>query len=210
MNDLKINEFAIELQKKVKNNNLPDPEIIDYYTDIENRRIWIDYDIDDTLLEVVKQIFKYNQEDRDIPIEKRKPIKIFIYTYGGALDAMFALIDAIMLSKTPVYTYNMGLAMSAGFQILISGHKRFATALSTALYHSGSGGTSGTFEQTEAQMKEYKRKVAIMQEHCLKRTKINKSLFSKNKTKDWFMSSQEQLEYGVVDKIVNDIDEIYN
>ena len=209
MNDLKINEFAIEIQEKVKNSNLPDPELIDYYTDIENRHIWIDFDIDDSLLEIVKQIFKYNQEDKNIPVENRKPIKIFIYTYGGALDAMFALIDAIKLSKTPVYTYNMGVAMSAGFQILITGHKRFATSLSTALYHSGSGGTSGTFEQTEAQMKEYKRKVAIMQEHCLNCTKINKSLFSKNKTKDWFMSSQEQLEYGVVDKIIDDIDEIY-
>lgn len=211
-NNETLEKIAINLEKALDNGALPEPELLEYYKGLEERTIWIDYDIDESLLEVAKQIIRINREDakNHIPVEKRKPIKLLIYTYGGDCGAMFALIDAIEMSKTPVYTYNMGKALSAGFQILISGHKRFCVSHSTALYHSGSGGTMGTYEQTEAQMNEYKRLVALMQENCLSKTRIDKKLFAKNKAKDWFMSSKEQLEYGVVDAIITDIDEIYN
>jgi ATP-dependent Clp protease protease subunit len=112
------------------------------------------------------------------------------------------------MSKTPVYTYNMGVAMSAAFLILISGHKRFATKNSTALVHSGSGGTQGTYEQTKAQMADYEHCVKVMREHVLAKTRISSQKFSKKNNIEWYMYADEQIENGVVDKILESVDEL--
>ena len=102
----------------------------------------------------------------------------------------------------------MGVAMSAGLLILLAGHKRFCLKKSTALAHSGSGGAQGTYEQTEAQMKDYKRFVDTMRNYIVDRTHIDTKTLNKYKTKEWYLYSEDQLNYGIVDKIVDDIDEI--
>lgn len=91
---------------------LPDPELLVYYKNLENRTFWIDYEIEASLLEISKYIIQFNQEDKDIPIENRKPIKLFIFSYGGDLDVCFNLIDICLASKTPIHTINAGVAMS--------------------------------------------------------------------------------------------------
>lgn len=74
---------------------------------------------------------------------KREPIKIYINSYGGNLYDMWSLIDIILNSKTPIYTYCTGYAMSAGFKIFLAGHKRFVSKHATLLYHQLSGWTGG-------------------------------------------------------------------
>ena len=54
---------------------------------------------------------------------ERPPIKLVINSYGGSVDDMFGLIDVILTSKTPIYTYCTGYAMSAGAMIFLAGHK---------------------------------------------------------------------------------------
>lgn len=202
------NQIVFNLPEGVENLKLPDPNLVEFYKNLDERILWIDFTIDEALLDISKYILRYNMEDKDIPIEMRKPIKLLIFTHGGRVDATFNLIDIMEMSKTPIYTYNMGNAMSAGFQILISGHKRFCLKRSTALYHSGSGGTQGTFEQTQAQMKEYKRINSVFEKDTLAKTKIDSKTFAKNKIKEWYMSAEEQLHYGVVDEILGDINQI--
>ena len=211
MNTINTNlpQVQVEIPPVLENLQLPSPELLQYYKDANDRVIWVDYDIDDTLMNVTKQILEYNKQDKGIPVENRKPIKLLIFTYGGDLYPTLALIDVIKISKTPVYTYNMGLALSAGFQILISGHKRFCLANSKALYHSGSGGTQGTYEQTEAQMREYKKMVAYMENNTLNRTKIDLKTFNKNKSKEWYMDANEQINYGIVDSVIESADELF-
>lgn len=211
MNTINTNlpQVQVEIPPVLENLQLPSPELLQYYKDANDRVIWVDYDIDDTLMNVTKQILEYNKQDKGVPVENRKPIKLLIFTYGGDLYPTLALIDVIKISKTPVYTYNMGLALSAGFQILISGHKRFCLANSKALYHSGSGGTQGTYEQTEAQMREYKKMVAYMENNTLNRTKIDLKTFNKNKSKEWYMDANEQINYGIVDSVIESADELF-
>ena len=204
-----FNGIEVKLDKTLENIKLPEPELLEYYNNLNERTIWIDYEIDDAIIEVSKMILRFNKEDVNIPIQDRKPIKLLLFTYGGSVDVTFQLIDVIRLSKTPVYTYNMGVSMSAGFQILISGHKRFCLPNSIALYHSGSGKTSGTYEQTEAQMKEYKRSITVFEQLTLAQTKIDAKTFSKNKTKEWYMDVNDQLKYGIVDSVITDLDQVY-
>lgn len=185
---------------------LPNPKLLSFYSCKESRIIWVDDDIDESVLEVSRTILEYNRQDAGIPVEQRKPIKILLYSYGGDGQACFELIDVISLSKTPVYTVNMGVAMSAGLLILLAGHKRYCMPRSTALVHSGSGGTSGTFEQTEAQMKDYQHFVKMMRDFIMERTKIDQKTLAKNKGKEWYLYPEDQIAYGVVDEVVADID----
>ena len=196
------------IPQNLDNLQLPSPELLTYYRNLEDRVIWIDYGVDETILEVSKLIMGFNKEDRDVPVEQRKPIKLLLYSYGGDGQACFSLLDIIALSKTPVWCINMGVSMSAGLLILLAGHKRFCLKNSTALAHSGSGGTCGTFEQTEAQMKDYQRFVETMRDYIIERTNIDKKTYNKYKNKEWYLYSEDQIKYGVCDKIIDDIDEI--
>ena len=196
----------IETEDSKATLSLPNPSLLTYYKNLENRVFWMDCTIDEDIFEVSRNIIDINRQDKDIPIEQRRPIKLMIYSYGGDGQACFSLLDTILLSKTPVYTINMGVAMSAGLILLLSGVKRFCVKRSTALIHSGSGGTSGTYEQTEAQMKDYQRFVKEMREFILERTKIDNKLLTKNKNKEWYIYAADQKELGIVDEIIEDID----
>lgn len=200
--------MKIMIPKNLENLQLPSPELLTYYRNLEDRVIWIDYGVDETILEISKLIMYFNKEDTDIPVEQRKPIKLLLYSYGGDGQACFSLLDVIALSKTPVHTINMGVAMSAGLLILLAGHKRFCLKNSTALAHSGSGGASGTFEQTEAQMKDYKRFVDTMRNYIIERTNIDAKTLNKYKSKEWYLYAEDQCKFGIVNKIIDDIDEI--
>ena len=200
--------MQVLIPNNLENIQLPSPELLTFYRNLEDRVIWIDYGVDESILEVSKQIMYFNKEDKDVPVEQRKPIKLLLYSYGGDGQACFSLLDVIALSKTPVYTINMGVAMSAGLLILLAGHKRFCLKNSTALAHSGSGGASGTFEQTEAQMKDYKRFVDTMRNYIIERTNIDTKTFNKHKNKEWYIYSEEQIQYGICHQIVEDIDDI--
>ena len=200
--------MKIAIPGNLDNLQLPSPELLTYYRNMEDRVIWIDYGIDESVLEVSRLIMHFNKLDKGVPVEERRPIKLLLYSYGGDGVACFSLLDVIALSKTPVYTVNMGVSMSAGLLILLAGHKRFCLKNSTALAHSGSGGTSGTYEQTEAQMKDYKRFVDTMRDYIIERTNIDTKTLNKYKNKEWYIYSDEQVKYHICDKIVDDIDEI--
>lgn len=186
---------------------LPAPELVQFYKDYDNRNIFIS-DIDEDLFATTKLIYDYNASDKGKPIEERKPITIQIMSYGGDLYQAYALISAILASTTPVITINCGVAMSAGLLILLAGHKRYAMKYSTAMIHSGSGGAQGTYEQMEEQQKNYKKLVDLMRNYIMERTTIDSKLFNKNKTKDWYITDTEQVELGIVSKIVENLDEI--
>ena len=112
---------------------LPNPGLLEFYNDLRNRILYIDDGVETQMaVEIHKLILAWNREDKDLPVEERKPIKIMIHSLGGAVPDMNTIIDTIMLSKTPVYTYNIGMAYSAGFDILLAGDKRFCLPKSEA------------------------------------------------------------------------------
>lgn len=205
-----LDSLGMQMGEGIANAQLPDPDLLAYYDQLENREIWLDSQVNIGTLTISKLIMHFNKVDdrNNTPIEERKPIKIFIYSYGGEVAACFNLVDTIQLSKTPVYTYNMGVAMSAAFVILLAGHKRFALPRSTALVHSGSGTTQGTFEQTEAQMKDYKHSVEVMRNYVLSRTTIDQKTFNKNKNTEWYLYIEDQLKYGIVDEEIKTLENL--
>lgn len=198
----------VSIPESLENLQLPSPELLNYYTDLKERKIWIDGEIDDGLLEVSKHILRWNKEDQNIPIEQRKVIKLFIFSNGGSADATFNLVNICELSQTPIYTYNMGNALSAGLLILLAGHRRFCLHGSHALMHSGSGGSAGTYEQVESATDDYKWFIKYMHAFILRRTKIEQKTLNRYKSKDWYLYAEDQVKHGIVDAIITDISEI--
>ena len=133
-----------------------------------------------------------------------KPIEIYIDSYGGAVYQCMGLLGVMEKSVTPIHTIVTGCAMSCGFMILISGHKRFGYKLSTPLYHQVSTGFRGKVQDMEESLEETKRLQKMIEKITLAQTEIPKKRLKevlKNKV-DWYMTAKEALELGVIDEII--------
>lgn len=197
--------------ESIKDQTWPCPEEVTYWEARQNRTFYIDYEIDENydLIELSKIIIQMNMAEKDIDKKDLKPIYLWVFSYGGSLDQAYSFIDLCMSSRIPIITINMGVAMSAGLLILLAGHKRYGFKHSQAMIHSGSAGFSGTAEQIEQAQKSYKKQLEQMKQYIISRTKITENLFEENRTKDWYLSDEEQVSYGVVNKIIESFDEIF-
>ena len=204
------NMMLLQIPAEIENLKLPNPELLDAYTDRKNRLILIDYDIDDGLLhEVGRQILEYNREDKGKSVNERTPIVILINLGGGCLDSTYATIAIMETSKTPIVTVNMNCAYSAAGLILMAGHKRYCMPRSQVLIHSGSAqGIGGNFEDIQESTKSYKKMVEEMREFIVSKTKIDKALMKKFQARDWYLDTSQQTELGVVDEVLTNLDEI--
>ena len=205
--NIRVLDILIPPEADVK---LPDPELVNYYKEYDNRNIFIDYDIDENLFDVTKQILEYNRLDKlnKVPVNKRKEIKLFINSFGGDLYQAYSLIATILASKTKVVCINMGVCMSAGLLILLAGHERYAMKFSTAMIHQGSGAAQGSYSEMEEQQKNYKKLIDTMKDYILDRTEIDSKMFGRNRQKDWYISDTEQVELGIVSGLIENIDSI--
>ena len=119
-----MDNITLQIPQPLENMNLPNPELLTYYSDLEKRIIWLEEEVNECTLEFVRKIIEWNREDEMNGLEPkdRKPIKIFFFSPGGDLDVNYALIDTIRLSKTPVYGINIGRCCSAAAYIYLSCH----------------------------------------------------------------------------------------
>ena len=133
-----------------------------------------------------------------------KPIKIYIDSYGGAVYQCFGLLGVMEKSETPIHTIVTGAAMSCGFMILISGHKRLGYSLSTPLYHQVSTGFWGKVQDMEDHLAETKRLQKKIEDITIEKTQISKKKLTEilKRKVDWYMSAEEALQLGVIDEIV--------
>jgi len=204
--DFDINDFLdIDVPK-----DLPSGASYEYYSGLKNREIWLDTDVDveaGTLI-FIKQIIRWNREDLGKPIEERKPIFLYCFSFGGDLDICNSIIDTIECSNTPVYTVNVGRCMSAAAYIYLAGKKRYAFSKSYFLFHQGSGSLTGNYSEVDSQMEDYKKKVSALTGLMKKYTSYTEKEIQKNIKKEWYVSSQEALGNGVCDKIVENLDEL--
>jgi len=166
----------------------------------------------ESMNKLTKSILEINEDDdylvklygiNDLEY-KRQPIKLYIDSYGGSVYQCFGLLGVMEKSVTPVHTIVTGAAMSCGFMILITGHKRFGYPHSTPLYHQVSCGFWGKVKDLEEKLEETKRLQKKIEDMTLEKTSISKKKLKevlKNKI-DWYMSAEEALTLGVIDEIL--------
>lgn len=205
-----MDEIVVPIVDSMKDKQYPTPEEFTYWKARENRTFFIDYEIDECydLLELSKIIIQMNMEERDIPDDELKPIYIFIHSYGGDIEQANYFCDLVQSSRIPIVTIGMGVAMSAGFLIFLSGRRRYAFKHCQMLVHSGSAGFQGTAEQIEEAQKNYKKQLDSMKAYILERTSIDEKTFNKNRNKDWYLTSDELEKYNIADKIITSFEDI--
>lgn len=136
--------------------------------------------------------------------DPEKDISLYINSPGGSVTAGLAIYDTMQYIKCDVSTICMGMAASMGAFLLSSGTKgkRYALPNADIMIHQPSGGAQGQATEIE-----------ITAKHILKtKEKLNKILaentgkpieeIAKDTDRDNFMSAEEALEYGLVDKVL--------
>ncbi|MCD8290015.1 MAG: ATP-dependent Clp protease proteolytic subunit, partial [Prevotella sp.] len=172
--------------------------------DVENRRLYLNSEVDESVVDnLVYHIFRFNRLDKDLPVDERKPIILYINSPGGSVTDGFALIDAIIQSKTPVYTVNIGSAYSMGFLIFIAGKHRYSMPNATFLCHDGS---SVAWDSMSKLKDRVEFEAGQMEEHTkdyiLAQTDITDKMYERNKRIEWYFYPDEGKKLGVVTHIV--------
>lgn len=135
-----------------------------------------------------------------------QPIHLVVSTYGGFIDEMFGLYDAMQFLPCPVYTIGLGKIMSAGVLILAAGKKghRQIGANARVMIHPVSGGAGGNVFEVINETEEMKRMQRSMCDLLIECTKMTKSQVDKfmKAGHDCYITPQEAVNLGIVDNIV--------
>ena len=188
--------------------SMPNPDEYLYWTLKEKRTYWIDFEITENydLLTLAKEVIRINIEESNVA--NPTPITFYIHSYGGDLDQAQFFCDLIESSNVPIITVAAGVAMSAGLLIFLSGKKRYAFKHSQLLIHQGSASFSGTADEIKSAQESYEKKLKRMEEYILSHTSIDKKLFDKKKSSDWYVSGDELVTMGIADKILESFSDI--
>lgn len=158
---------------------------------------------------LVERILDFNRADEGIPIDKREPIRLYINSPGGEVTEGFALVSAIRLSKTPVYTVNVGEWCSMAFMIGIAGDRRFSLPYMTFLMHEGTSFVVGSAGKAHDRAKFNERfKNEVMRAHVLECSKMTASQYDALERVEFYMLPEDALEYGFIDEIVTNVNSI--
>ena len=203
-------DFDVDIEKVLVSCGMVDE--VFYLKDLKQRKLFLNTDVcPESVEDLVKHILQYNREDNGIDVTNRKPILLYVSSNGGEVDAGFELIDTIMMSKTPVYTINLGYQYSMGFLIGLAGHKRFATRNAKYLMHDGSNFIYNSGAKAQDQMEFNKRVEDRVKQYILSRSSLSSDEYDSKLRVEWYLFSDEAKEKGFVDYIIGedcDIDEI--
>ena len=193
---------------ELPDNTLPDPSLLQYYAFLSERKLFLEEDVGFPIMDMIKMIMRWNQEDKDIPVEQRKPITIYIMSDGGYMSFMWAMLDAMLTSKTPIVTVNLGVAASAASLVFLAGSKRLMMPTATVIIHEGSTEVAGDANKVMDATRNYNKELAKMKEFILSRTSIPPRVLNKKAKDDWYIDAATALEYGLCHKVVESLDEI--
>ena len=186
---------------------LADPSLVNFYTDLDNRTYWLNDEINNYTFDLVQYIVRWNREDKDIPIEQRKPIRIIIDCPGGHLSVSETVSSIIKMSKTPIYGIALGYVASGASVIYLSCHKRFALPNSVFVLHKGScSGVSGTYDEIVAFARDYEKQMETLINFYIENTDYTEDEIVENIQTDWYIRTKEALEKGIVNELVTSID----
>lgn len=204
-----IGYIDIAIPGNAENLQLPNPELLTFYKDFDNRILWIDSEINDYSLEYAKYIMQWNKEDMGIEPSERKKITLLFFSPGGDLNVNNLLVDTISLSTTPVVGINCGMAASAGCFIYLSCHERYTFPNAQFLIHQGAGAFEGTYDIVVAAIMNYQREIENLGKFVLSRTNIPEDVFNENFATDWYLDANEAVKYGLCSKVITNLNEIF-
>lgn len=166
---------------------------------LKERIIFLGSPIDDNVANVIiAQLLFLESQD------KERDIKLYINSPGGSVSAGLAIYDTMQHVKPNVSTTCVGLAASMGATLLAAGEKgkRFALPNADIMIHQVLGGAEGQATDVEIRTKHMlniKKRLNIL---LAKHTGQTASQIEKDTDRDNFMSPEEAVKYGIIDKII--------
>lgn len=147
---------------------------------------------------IIAQMLFLESEDPD------KDINIYINSPGGSVTAGLAIYDTMQYIRPDITTICMGQTSSMAALLLASGTKgkRYALPHSRILIHQPMGGTQGQATDIDIHAKEILKTRDTINNILAKHTGQDIERVRKDTERDFFMSSEEALDYGIIDKII--------
>lgn len=189
--------FDEEEDAKKKSPEMPDPLAEKF---IKTRQIILSGEINKDLAEkIVRQLLVLEADDSE------KPVYVYIDSPGGDVDAGFAIFDMIRFVSCPVFLIGMGLIASAAALILLAVDKEHRLALPNSRYliHQPSSGMRGVATDIEIHAREMERTKAVLNKIISEQTGKSFEQVCADTNRDYWLNSNEAVEYGLVSKIVN-------
>jgi ATP-dependent Clp protease protease subunit len=173
----------------------------DIYSRLLNERIiFLGTPIDDQIANlIIAQLIHLEAEDPD------KDVVMYINSPGGQVYSGLAIYDTMQYVKCDVQTICIGIAMSMGALILAGGTKGKRTSLpnSKILIHQVSGGFQGQGTDIEIQARETIALKRRLEEIIATHTGKDIEEISKDMERDYYMTSEEAKEYGIIDNVIS-------
>jgi ATP-dependent Clp protease protease subunit len=148
---------------------------------------------------IIAQLLFLESEDPE------KPIHLYINSPGGDVSAGLAIYDTMNYIHAPVATLCAGRAMSMGAVLLAGGAPGMRSALphSSILIHQPLGGVRGQATDIEIHAREILRLRKVLNDILVKHTGQDAERLRADSERDFFMTPQQALEYGLIDRIVS-------
>jgi ATP-dependent Clp protease protease subunit len=168
---------------------------------LRDRIIMLTDDVNDhTASLVIAQLLFLEAEDPD------RDILFYINSRGGSVTAGISIYDTMQFIKSDVSTIVMGQACSMGSLLATAGAagKRFMLPHSRNMIHQPSGGAEGQATDIEIQAKEILKMKKYLTEIYVEHNSAGKSFdeFARDMERDFFMSAEEAVAYGLADRII--------
>lgn len=166
---------------------------------LKDRIIMLGSEINDTLANSIVAQLLFLEADNP-----EKDIYLYINSPGGIISAGLAIYDTIQYIKPDVSTICVGQAASMAAVLLASGakDKRFSLPYARIMIHQPLGGASGKSSDIQIHAKEIMELRKYINKILAKHTNHTEKKINSDTEKDRFMSAEDALQYGIIDKIV--------
>ena len=176
----------------------------------DERILYLSADVgSESIADICKQILQINETDRK-GVEKFRqyavnPIELHIQSFGGSIYDMWALIDIMETSNTPIITYCSGYCMSAAAMIFLAGHIRCMYEHSTIMLHQMWTMDMGKIKEVQLAQKQTDDMHKDMIKFIKRKTRLKKKFFDRyDKGKeDVYFDAKKSLKFGICDQIVD-------
>ena len=172
---------------------------------IEDRMIVLNGEIDvNTIEDIIMWVLWWNKEDQDIPVEKRKKIRLFISSPGGNAFNGNILADVLLHSKTPIMGIALDICASAAYICYLGCHERISWPSTALLQHEGEISIENSRSKAK-QTSEFLDRVSEREkEFILSRTSFSSEEYDDLYETELWMDAHKAKELGIVHKIIGE------
>ncbi|MDR1651464.1 MAG: ATP-dependent Clp endopeptidase proteolytic subunit ClpP [Synergistaceae bacterium] len=166
---------------------------------LKDRIIFIGSEIEDGMANlIIAQLLFLESEDPE------KDVSLYINSPGGVVSSGLAIYDTMQYIKCPVSTICAGLAASMAAVLLAGGDngKRLALPNSRIMIHQPTGGSRGQAADIKIQADEILRTRRVLNDILVRHTSQPADRIERDTDRDFYMSAEEAVEYGLVDKVI--------